>query len=104
MTITIYYGNSLADCVRQGATTEIFEDMFTNVTSMHYPAMWRRVPDGSKIVCKTSDSIRCAPQGTKLIRVGHSIRNSDRGEIISTEVPIEVYCMLEEVSQIKELK
>jgi hypothetical protein len=91
--MVIYYGKNYTDLVTATRGLPIFEDVFKAKTSAEYPHCWPLV-ETEQIVCKTEDAIRCAPLDAKLIRIGRSVRNSDKGEIIQIELTVAEFLFL----------
>jgi hypothetical protein len=97
--MNVFYSNKFDTLRDYEPGVLFFEDMFSNKTWDEYPQCWRMLAgDGvDKIKCKTRDAILTIPADleVKIQRVGQSIRNSNKGEIIVTPCPIEVFMMLE---------
>lgn len=94
--MNIYYGQSLLDIKSIAPPgTIVFEDRFKKFTFMDYEECWKQLFGIHNVICKTRDAIRCAPADSSVIRVGRSVRISDHGEIVKTEMPLAHFHMIE---------
>ncbi len=67
----------------------VFEDQFTTMVGSQYPGCWKQIPEFyTYVICKTNDALKCMPADWKLARIGRSVRNSDRGQLIKTDIAL----------------
>lgn len=90
----IYTGKVFADLIEAQPGWIIFEDCFKEKTSAEYADCWPLVLDEA-IICKTNDAIRSAPPDATVIRIGRSVRKSDYGQIIETEMTMSEWMFLD---------
>lgn len=94
--MNIYIGKKLDEIksvVPQG--TLVFEERFKKFTYMEYDECWKGMEGVHTIICKTRDAVLAAPAHANVIRVGRSIRISDKGQIIETSMTLENFKLLE---------
>lgn len=73
----------------------IFEDNFKGVMGSHYNGCWSQIPDFySVIICKTHDSLKSMPPEFKLGRIGRSVRTSNKGQLIKTDITHDAYMLI----------
>lgn len=99
----VLYGDHLGD-IRQWVSKQpgyadvdlfIFEERFNSVMGSQYKDCWRQIPDFYPIIiCKTHDAIRYMPMNFTLARIGRSVRDSDRGQLLKTDIDFDTYMML----------
>lgn len=88
----IYVGTIFADLTLAPRNDiPVFEDLFKDKTGTEYADCWSRLFTEPEIICKTSDAVKCAPPHAMVVRVGRSIRKSDFGQIIETEMSLAEY-------------
>ncbi len=81
---TIYIAKNLFDIQAHMGPLPVFEDIFTKSSWEEYPDCWLTLIPEMKLVCKTLDALRCAPKDSTVIRIGRSVRESDKGALIET--------------------
>lgn len=94
--MNVYIGKSLEDIksvVPQG--TIVFEERFKKFTYMEYEDCWNNLQGINNVICKTRDAASCAPEDATIIRVGRSIRTSDKGQIVQTSMTRDHFKWLE---------
>lgn len=95
----IYTGNVFADLILPPRNKiAIFEDLFAQKVAAEYPACWDILVIETEVICKTRDAIQCAPEDATIVRIGRSVRKSDFGQIIETEMTLSEYLFVDNVA------
>jgi hypothetical protein len=93
----VYYGMCLQECKEVAPKALVFEEHFSAFMGSQYDIAWTQLRNSGytgDVICKTSDAIMSSPDGMTILRVGKSIRDSNKGQVILTEISKEIYSMI----------